>query len=100
MIDTNDDFYRSHRLSALGEPSYRAYIINKIKFIQKYTDEDNLANAWRSILLGTINNYHVPVQFTRYLIRSIKRRFTKINPRFNPIRAKDIATICNNKNDK
>jgi len=33
-----DDFYKSHRLSALGEPSYRDYILNKIKFIQKYAD--------------------------------------------------------------
>lgn len=73
-----DEFYKSHRLSSLGEISYRDYILNKIRFIQKYTDENNSYIAFKAILLGKNDNYDVPIQFTRYLIRSIKRRFQRV----------------------
>ena len=72
-----DDFYRSHRTSALGEQSYRNYILEKLDYIKKYTKGENFGLAFKSILLGKNISYDVPIEFTRYLIKSINERFER-----------------------
>jgi len=72
-----DEFYISHRTSCLGEQSYRDYILKKIEYIQEYTNENNCYSALCSILLGKKKDYEVPIEFTRFLIKSIEERFIK-----------------------
>lgn len=69
-----DEFYQSHRTSALGEISYRNYILEKMMFILKYTNDDNKHKAMQGIVLGKNVVYDVPIEFTRHLIKSIKER--------------------------
>lgn len=71
---TADEFYQSHRQSALGEISYRNYIIEKLKFILEFTADENKDKAIQGIVLGKQIDYEVPIEFTRYLIKSIKER--------------------------
>lgn len=77
-IQTNkisaDDFYRSHRNAAYGEISYRQYILEKLQHIMKYTDEENYCNAAQAIVLGRKIDYEVPIEFTRFLMKSIQER--------------------------
>lgn len=72
-----DEFYKSHRTSCLGEQSYRNYIIEKLDYIKKYTKGNNLKLAFSSIVLGKNESYEVPIEFTRFLIKSIDERFEK-----------------------
>ena len=78
-----DEFYISHRSSCLGEISYRDYMLEKLDHIRKYTSGQNMDSAFRSIVMGKKVEYEVPIEFTRFLMKSINERFKKASEMIN-----------------